>query len=991
MRNVFFRFVPPFHFRVVDGQNIFELSVNRLATNLKVEIWLTLGAFAKDDEAIVTEIWNGLDGRVEQYVERMQNQRTFFNVPLITRASTFKDTNIITLDITTPEATSAEEYAAFVQLLVNLVEVSSTDHPLHDILTFNEKLGETYRIPGIHPFVNFVTQMFPVALSSGALDSDSKSILVSSCLEFLYQSVDSFNADLIKFANVAGVNVDQAIACSSLMAYISLHPGSLIMTHLLDDKILGAILETLNIPIERLNDEPKTSPVVKSILRTLQIINSALNWQQMFIDVVEPRIRDHLQTVTGQDLHSLRHTSLKAIENRILSRVSSVQQIALFINAEEPEIALLAIQTVDRLAAFARGNVPGGVAPIEIPRRNRLLEIIRNSKDSKRILFGVLNKLENVDAEEPIAPFESNSLKQKCAVLALLRKDLLDSPEVPSIAHFLLGYHVTDGGRLELGQGMGNIGSDVSVLKSVFALIDPLEDEALSATVADRNPIETMSRDLSTSEMALEIVVRLCKANLSGAITTMALRQDAVFLQQFSTETMIFPKLLAAIELCLRDGLSAAGRSSIVSSSLRRKTWLLRYLANEMHLFAGQKAHGSLRSMTEYLIGKKSQSRGFQSLFEPESTDARTILSFFEQVVINVGSFDDLDPSRFGDAYAQVDWGSCRSEPRLGYFESDCQQVSELVLLKTQEVVATPPPKDEQFQAKLFEDGRNVVETFVDRNIMQEMTWANGECLEAWSELFTVILEEGLPLVDRASQEGFVNEAVRILALRFSDVSFLQSPHADTLSYILFHLIQAMQDPAAISNRGGILELLDPNTDRSASFFTNIIAAIQGCSHIQSIRENLYFVIYSCITFAISYVAPPDMDAASRSTLRSRAKRFDAKDFLTRLVQLSTANGERFVDMLCHDSLMGDGTVKVTSTLLLSVLSESDAEASLGVMGPILERRGFLRLFVPSITEARNELEEAIRTGDGKHAHSPNSTFPHSASFFAFLSARGMF
>jgi nuclear pore complex protein Nup205 len=973
---------------VVDGENIFELSVNRLATDLKVEIWSALAAFAKDDEAIVTEIWSGLDSRVEQFVERMQNQRTFFNVSLITRASTFKDTNIITLDITTPEATSAEEYAAFVQLLVNLVEVSSTDHPLHDILTFNEKLGETYRIPGIHPFVNFVTQMFPVALSSGTLDSDSKSILVSSCLEFLYQSLDSFNADLIKFANVTGVNVDKALACSSLMAYISLHPGSLIMTHLLDDKILGAILETLNIPIERLNDEPKTSPVVKSILRTLQIINSALNWQQMFIDVVEPLIRDHLQTVTGQDLHSLRHTSLKAIENRILSRVPSVQQIALFINAEEVEIALLAIQTVDRLAAFARGNVPGGVAPIEIPRRNRLLEIIRNSKDSKRILFGVLNKLENVDAEEPIAPFESNSLKQKRAVLALLRKDLVDSPEVPSIAHFLLGYHVTDGARLELGQGMGNIGSDVSVLKSVFALIDPLEDEALSATVGDRNPIETMSRDLSTSEMALEIVVRLCKANLSGAITTMALRQDAVYLQQFSTETMIFPKLLAAIELCLRDGLSAAGRSSIVSSSLRRKTWLLRYLANEMHIFAGQKAQGSLRSMTEYLIGKKSQSRGFQSLFEPESTDARTILSFFDQVIINVGSFDDLDPSRFGEAYAQVDWGSCRSEPRPGYFESDCQQVSELVLLKTQEV-ATPPPKDEQLQAKLFEDGRNVVETFVDLNIMQEMTWANGECLEAWSELFTVILEEGLPLVDRASQEGFVNEAVRILALRFSDISFLQSPHADTLSYILFHLIQAMQDPAAISTRGGILELLDPNTDRSASFFTNIIAAIQGCSHIQSIRENLYFVIYSCITFAISYVAPPDMDAASRSTLRSRARRFDATDFLARLVQLSTANGERFVDMLCHDSLMGDGTVKVTSTLLLSVLLESDAEASLGVMGPILERRGFMRLFVPSITEARNELEEAIRTGEGKQAHFPNPPTPRLFSLFLrFVRAR---
>jgi nuclear pore complex protein Nup205 len=942
------------------------LTINRLATDLKVEIWLTLAAFAKDDDPIIAEIWEGLDIRLQQYVERIQNQRTFFNVPVITRTSTFKDVNLVTLDITSPEATSPEEYAAFLQLLATLVEISSEDHPLYDVLTFEEKLGEKYRIPGVHPFINFVMHLFPSALTSAPLDPDSKSILISTCLEFLHQCLDSFNPDLIKFANVAGVNVDQGISCSSLMSYISLHPGALIMTHLLDDRILAPILETLNVPIERLNEEQKTSLVAKSVLRGLQVINSALDWQAMFVDVVEPLIRDHLQTVTGQDLHSLRHTSLKSIESRILSRVTSVNQIALFVNAEDPEIALLAIKTLDRLAAFARGNIVGGVTAMEIPRRNRLLEIIRNSKDSKRIMFGVLNKLEHIDAEEPTAPFDSNSLRQKRAVLSLLKNDLVDSPEVPTVAHFLLGYHVTEGGRLEFGQGKGNIGSDVSVLKSVFSLIDPLEDEILSATVSERNPVETMSRDLSASEMALEIVVRLCKSTLSAAITTATLRQDAVYLQQFSTETAIFPKLLAAIEGALREGTSATGRSSVVSSSIRRKTWLLRYLANELHTFASQKAFSSLRSMTEYLIGNKSESRGFQSLFDPEANEGRRLLTFFEQVVINVGSFDDIDSSMFGEVFSQVDWGSCRAEPRPGYFESDCQQVSELILLKTQEVLSTPPPKDEKTQQLLFEEGRNVVEMFVDRNVMQEMTWANGECLEAWSELFTVILEEGLKTVDKPVRESFINESVRILAVRFGDISFLQSPHADSLSYILFHLIEAMQEQSAVATRGGILDLLDPSSDRFSTFFGNLIAAIQGCSHIQTVRENLYFVIYSCVTFAISYATPTDLESSNRSTLRGKSKRLDSQMFLSSLVQLSTTNGERFVDMLCHDSLTADGTCKVTSTLLLGVLAESDSEANLNIIGPILERRGFMRLFPPSISDARGELEEAIRTGEGK-------------------------
>jgi nuclear pore complex protein Nup205 len=941
------------------------LTINKLATDLRTEIWLTLTAFAKDDESLIAEIWAGLDLRLQQYVERIQNQRTFFNVPVITRASTFKDVNLVTLDITNPETTSPEEYAAFLNLLATLVEVSSLDHPLYDVLTFEENLGDKYRVPGVHPFINFVMQLFPSAMAAGPLDAESKSILVSTCLEFLHQALDSFNPDLIKFANVAGVNIDVGISTSSLMAYISLHPGSLIMTHMLDDRILISILETLNVSIEQLNEEPKTSLVVKSVLRGLQVINSVLNWQRMFVDVVEPLIRNHLQTVTGQDLHSLRHTSLKSIESRILSRVSSVNQIALFVNAEDTEIALLAIQTLDRLAAFSRGNIAGGVTALEIPRRNRLLEIIRNSKDSKRILFGVLNKLEYVDPEEPSAPFESNSLRQKRAVLSLLRKDLIDSPEVPTVAHFLLGYHLTEGGHLELGQGMGNIGSEVSVLKSVFGLIDPLEDEILSATITERNPIETMSRTLSTSEMALEIIVRLCKANLSASIATTALRHDSAYLQQLSTETAIFPKLLSGIEVALREGISATGRSAILSASLRRKAWLLRYLASELHIYSSQRASSSLRSVTEYLIGKKSEA-GFQSLFDPDGNEGRRLLTFFEQVLINVGSFDDIEFSTFGETFSQVDWGSCRAEPRPGYFESDCQQVSELILLKTQEVISTPPPKDEKTQQLLFEEGRTVVETFVGRNVLQEMTWANGECLEAWSELFTVIVEEGLKTVERPVRESFINESVRILALRFGDISFLQSPHADTLSYILFHLIEAMQEPSAISTRGGILDLLDPSNDRFATFFGNMLAAIQGCSHIQTVRENLYFVIYSCVTFATSYKPSSDLESSNRSTLRSKPKKLDAHLFLSSLVHLTTSNGERFVDMLCHDSLTAEGTCKVTSTLLLSVLAESDAETTLSVIGPILERRGFVRLFVPSVTDARNELEEAIRTGEGK-------------------------
>jgi hypothetical protein len=48
-------------------------------------------------------------------------------------------------------------------------------------------------------------------------------------------------------------------------------------------------------------------------------------------------------------------------------------------------------------------------------------------------------------------------------------------------------------------------------------------------------------------------------------------------------------------------------------------------------------------------------------------------------------------------------------------------------------------------------------------------------------------------------------------------------------------------------------------------------------------------------------------------------------------------------------------------------LAESDAETAHSVIGPILERRGFIKLFVPSITDARAELEDAIRNNEGNH------------------------
>jgi Nuclear pore complex scaffold, nucleoporins 186/192/205 len=286
-------------------------------------------------------------------------------------------------------------------------------------------------------------------------------------------------------------------------------------------------------------------------------------------------------------------------------------------------------------------------------------------------------------------------------------------------------------------------------------------------------------------------------------------------------------------------------------------------------------------------------------------------------------------------------------------------------LLKTREILATPPPKTEAIQQQLFEQGRVVVETFVERNVGQEMTWANGECLDAWSELFTVILEEGLKTMELSVRESFINEAVRIISLRFGDISFLQSPHADTLSYILFKLVTAMQDSSAITARGGILNLLDPSSDRFATFFGNLLQAIQSCAHIEPIRENLYFVIYSCITFAMSYIPSRPSETLSRSTLRTQSKNLDVHAFLASLVHMTTTNGEHFIDMLCHDTLTAEGTCKVSATLLLSVLAESDAQAKLGIIGPMLERRAFLNLFIPSVAEARIHLEQVIRSGEG--------------------------
>ncbi|OBT59941.1 hypothetical protein VE03_10587, partial [Pseudogymnoascus sp. 23342-1-I1] len=115
-------------------------------------------------------------------------------------------------------STGFEEPDSFIQFLTALLTPPEPSIGLNDDLPFPENLGSSKRMPGIDTYIHFVLGQIFVRKSRTAeiISQPQQRLLSLMYLDFISTWLNTFNEDLVVFANQSNVSVDSAIKASDL-------------------------------------------------------------------------------------------------------------------------------------------------------------------------------------------------------------------------------------------------------------------------------------------------------------------------------------------------------------------------------------------------------------------------------------------------------------------------------------------------------------------------------------------------------------------------------------------------------------------------------------------------------------------------------------------------------------------------------------------------------------------------------------------------------
>ncbi|KAJ2683006.1 hypothetical protein IWW39_005733, partial [Coemansia spiralis] len=534
---------------------------------------------------------------------------------------------------------AAETYPqmrAFVRLIATLIHVSDSAPALSNMdrdpvlysapsPSIPTELGESYRVPGISPYITFV-------LDSVLLKADQRSCQYSSEKWSVYAvSLDVIERSLatMDLSGLAGSGSQQrpsgtgTALASSLRALVT-HPGFEIAIRVLcGSKLLDALLGILNVDVDEVNAAVGEvgECMSRSVLSTLRILLRILKIQGVLLRTVIPLVMES-PDVLGFPLNLPR--SLTTLEQLLLSRRESVVQIVTYVSCvSPPDICLATIKILRILSDSAVFNgvddrMARGSGMLTL---NRLVGIIDSSTESVRICHGLINclRVEDDDAvaestetaliseaargftsgledQQSTAPAQSIRL----AIIDLLLANLSPEKPAPTIAHYLLGFSLTK----PASDDLPDPSQRATCLHMILGLLQRDRESVGEAS-------SLMSSRPRLAERCYHLIFHLCSDPVTGDVTTRYLRrhEDFFYSQITSTPSLIVPDWTTSGDAPL--SLYSPIR---VYAQMHARSWLWRSTALELHTLVLQDSRSRAKLIGEWLVGDAEQADGRDGL-----------------------------------------------------------------------------------------------------------------------------------------------------------------------------------------------------------------------------------------------------------------------------------------------------------------------------------------------------------------------------------------
>ncbi|GHJ88646.1 hypothetical protein NliqN6_5048 [Naganishia liquefaciens] len=741
-------------------------------------------------------------------------------------------------------------------------------------------------------------------------------------------------------------------------------PGVFVIYRLLSDgRLRNNLLEAA---VARASDMAKADTQLADALalislNALQTIKRILQIQPIFIEVLLPSLRNHVDKLV--EYRALLSASCSPLDWFLAHQPHFNVQIATYVSAGMPHD--LAQNAISLLGELSRSSHMASTYLHNGKRTsgNALAYMISSSAESMVILAGFVDRLSEEDIESSrlehslrparlwndssdciATPREVQSTRD--AILEFLLDGTQSTITGLTLAHFLLGYlsHTFDGSP-QIAHHLPRDGiqavierqnsSDASPIRVVHRTCFHVIVDALSETFQDNEQEEVAEHPLVISPAfaykSIRLLHQLSRNELTAPATTRYLRDQKDFINLALLHLPVIPlnqdSKATNGTLKFDDGSTVRSSARTLIAFLRYQSELFSLAALELHITPAES------NEAERIVKAFFENSEHGNQFNGQSG----ILAFEVLQRWNFQWSADAAPQPDAQHFANVDFPSYRTLDREGCLIYDIDEL-DIVLRRESRNAIRALTNDQaiQAQAALDADRRAVLVYLDNDNRQAQIAAALATCIDSWSKVTTIIIGKDLNVIATAQQASLVYElSLNAFASLSSGNDVVQK--ADLISGVVLALATTLSG----SREQSIAQIPE---DRLQNLLRHVTQAIIGTDTTESARGFLYSSMIIYLRALQGFTN--SMDAASASiSLNSQ--------------NVLIANIERLLSVLCRDALNGSEIWKTVSYTLLDEILQS-----CGAYGSKLIDRlwqgGILHNFVASIAGNDRDVQLAL-------------------------------
>lgn len=767
-------------------------------------------------------------------------------------------------------------------------------------------LGQGQRSPGLEPYVSFVVDT--VLLQAGTREYSyptERWQVTATCLDFVERCLVSYD--------LSALLSDQSPPDAATLSSMVLHPGFSIMKRILTGtKLFHEVLAVLNVSgsgstgFEVINNnQAKTLFFASSVRHAMRIVQRVLRIQDVFLQVLLPTLAEAAAPGSSVQFVAIdvagkvgQLGSYDSLDNRLLHAYQTVVQIALYINCNRDDIALLSVRILGLIARSPAFSTVDKFGDLGYHRKmNRLVGLLEMSDEADRVRAGFVDRLEAESGSDPdsyvratqallqiagendeeaasspasdeleglIAPTTEASEAIRLAILDLLLANTSSNVAAPNVAHLLLGFDlravrpeeqtIPDPDSADTAPG---------ALHAILSLMRQDTDDS-SLSLAERAP--------AFAEKCHALIARLCTHSFTSAATLRYLRTKENFFVRQLRSLSYYPIERTTGQGALgnvtyADGGHISTTVDALVASLKIRAHLLGGAALELHTLLNHGMQAQAARLIATLHGTGTVEIAGEDFYDDDDDEEEEEEDFKPSQMSNAaGSKVEQRPSRILELLASFDFEwhderenlgesfallanlnfsqARRSDADVGSREYDIHATLELLAAARKELERRGQLVDARQRALFEQDATLVLQRVCARNAVRGIAFARRSAMTAWCHTLDMIFTRADYLLRPDARAHIIFDCLGVLLPRLSGPTPESDPAlSDLVAGAVLALLTKLRHHRNSLAAAAVLDLDEYDDlpfDRLVSLLRILISALIRPGTSVLARGNLY-------------------------------------------------------------------------------------------------------------------------------------------------------